>query len=118
MPKTIFKPIQASLPTLKKIRKRVPSNREDAKSNLVIESKKMHLSFKSLCAKIPSRPANLIVFGHCKNGSTILDFICSTSDLRHDFKASKFNVTRWEWCMEQLTQKGYSSLSFELAKAQ
>ena len=118
MPQTVFKPIQSSLPTLKKIRKRVPSNQEDAKSNLVVESKQMHKSFKSLCAKIPSRPANLIVFGHSKNGNNILDFISSTSDLRLDFKANKVNATRWEWCMEQLTQKGYASLSFELAKEQ
>ena len=117
MEKTIFKSIQAPLPTLKKIRKRVPSNHEDAKSIMVMESKQMYTSFKSLCAQIPSRPANLIVLGHHKNGSTILDFIGSKGDLRQEFKANKVAGSRWEWCLEQLTQKGYSSLSFELAKA-
>lgn len=81
-----------------------------------MESKLMHVAFKRLCSKIPSRPANLIVLGHNKNGSTILDFIRSTTELRQDFKSDKANVSRWEWCLEQLTEKGYSSLSFELAK--
>jgi hypothetical protein len=100
MQKTIFKSIQAPLPTLKKIRKRVSSDREDTNSNRVMESKKMHVAFKSLCSQIPSRPANLIVLGHHKDGSTILDFIGSKGDLRQDFKSDKNDVTRWAWCLE------------------
>lgn len=83
---------------------------------MILETKLMHSTFKDLCSKLPSRPANLIILGHTKNNTIILDFIRSSRDLRRDFKYSKNEATRWSWCLEQLIENGYTSLSFELVQ--
>lgn len=143
---TIIKSIQTSLPNLKLTRNRIPfacefprrrtvindgvlvyadtfkplkscvSSLLGPQSILVLDSNTMHEEFKKVCGKLPNRPGNLIVFGHRKNDKIIIDLVRSAYELRRDFKAKKNTLSRWDWCLQQLLENGFSSLSFELAE--
>jgi hypothetical protein len=111
MQKTL-KPLHNQLPTFKLTKHWI----ENPKPSLVLNHDAISESFRNLWLTLPRTSGHIIVFGHTQYTKTVIAVISSNGDIRHAFRKINAKELRLAWCLHQLQNKGYTKLSFQMAK--